>query len=112
MRPIIFGLALVQLLACSGVSAGEAQAPASSDGVQTADAPAPDQPARPAKVSKRTPKRPSQPAAAASSLQSAETYAADHSAGPAVSSTARPAVPAANSWTGFYIGAGGGVGQQ
>jgi hypothetical protein len=112
MRRIIFGLALVPFLACSSASAGEGPALAGSDGIPKAEAPPPDEPAHAAKVAKRMPKRQSQPAAASLSLQSAETHAADHSAGSPTSSAAKPASPAASSWTGFYVGAGGGIGRQ
>jgi hypothetical protein len=111
MRRIIFGLALVPFLACGSVSAGEGLALAGSDGMPKAEAPPPGKPAPAAKLAKRTPKRQSQPAAA-SSLQSAESYAADHSANSPTSSAAKPASPAAGSWTGFYLGAGGGIGRQ
>lgn len=113
MRHIIFGLALIPLLACSGVSAGERQAPAGSDGPQNAEAlPSSNPPARSSKVGKRMPKRQPQPAASPPSLQSAETYAVDHSASPPASSGAKPASPATNSWTGFHIGAGVGAAHQ
>lgn len=87
MRHLVFGLALLPLLACS-VSAGEAQASAESAGSQ------------------KTRKLPSLP------LSSAESYAAAHSANLPVSPTPKSASPATNSWTGVYVGGGIGAGRQ
>jgi hypothetical protein len=113
MRRIVFGLVLIPVLACGSVSAGEAQVPAGSEGTQKAEVlPPSDQPAHSLKSSKRMPKQSLRSAAAPRSLQSAETYAADHSASPPALSGERAASPATSSWTGFYVGAGAGVGHQ
>jgi hypothetical protein len=112
MRGLVFGLALIPLVACSSVSAGEGQPSTESDGSQTAQQlPSPNQ-GRSTKSKRQISKTQSRSAAPSLPLSSAETYAAEHSADLPVSAPAKPASPATNSWTGFYIGAGAGVGRQ
>jgi hypothetical protein len=112
MRGLVFGLAIIPLVACSSVFAGEGQPPTESDGSQTVQKlPSPDQ-GRSTKSKKQISKAQSKSAVPSLPLSSAETYAAEHSADLPVSSPAKPAAPATNSWTGFYIGTGAGVGRQ
>jgi hypothetical protein len=110
MRGVVFGLALIPLVVCSSVSAGDAQPSTESDGSQTVQKlPSPSQ-GRSAKNNKQISKSQSRPAPSSLPLSSAEAYAAEHSANLPVSSPPRTETPAANSWTGFYVGAGGGIG--
>lgn len=88
MRRLVFGLALWPIVASSSASAGGAQLATESAGSQKAQ------------------KLQSLP------LSSEESYAAAHSANLPVSSGANPTVPANNSWTGVYVGAGIGAGRQ
>ena len=114
MCRLVAGLALIALMACGSVSAGEVQ-PSGSDGPQTAHR-------QPSSVHKRTPGKQSRSAPASLPLSSAETYTAEHRGNLSVSSSAlppalspsapRPSAPATNSWTGFYLGGGGGVGRD
>ncbi len=126
MRRIVFGLLLVPLIACSDVLAEDAQIPnANTGGSQQAQAnkklpseqvSSPNQIDR-AKNRKQTSitrsRAPSAPAALP--LSSAETHASEHPGNLAISSAPKPAQPAgnspSNSWTGFYVGAGGGAAQ-
>jgi hypothetical protein len=99
MRRILFGLMLVPLIACSAVLADDAQVP---------NVPSPIDRAKHRKPTSVTRSRaPSAPAALP--LSSAETYASEHPGNLAISSTPKPAPPAGNSWTGFYVGAGVGA---
>jgi hypothetical protein len=111
MRRLVFGLALIPfVVACGGVSAGEGQLSTEPDGsqkVQKLSSPA-GQGTSPKKQVSRSQSRSAPPSLP---LSSAETYAAEHSADLPVSSPAKPASPTTNSWTGFYIGAGAGVGR-
>jgi hypothetical protein len=112
MRRIVFGLVLVPLIACGGVLADEARV--SNVDVPNANAGGSQQ----VQANRKLPNRkqtsttrsrgPSAPAALP--LSSAETYASEHPANLAISSAPKPAPPAGNSWTGFYVGAGAGVG--
>jgi hypothetical protein len=125
MRGIVFGLLLVPLIACGDVLADDAQAPnvrapnANTGGSQRVQAnkklrseqvPPPSQIDR-AKHRKQTSttrsRAPSAPGALP--LSSAETYASEHPGNLAISSAPKPAPPASNSWTGFYVGAGAGA---
>jgi hypothetical protein len=110
MRRLVFGLALIPLVACGSASAGEGSLSAASDGSQAVQrSPSPSQRQSPKKI-KQISKTQSRPTPSSLSLSSAETYAAEHSANLPVSSPPKPAAPATNSWTGFYVGAGAGIG--
>lgn len=110
MRHLVFGLALIPVLACGGVSAGEGQLSTESDGSQKVQKlPSPGQGRSSKKNISRTQSRLASPALPFSST---ETYAAEHSVDLPVSSQPRPASPATNSWTGFYVGAGIGAARQ
>jgi hypothetical protein len=115
MRRFVFGLALISLVACGSVSAGEGQAPNSEpDGSKKVQKlPSPGQP-HPPKNNKQVSTAQSGGRSIPRSLplSSAETYASEHSAGAPVSSAAKPTSPVTNSWTGFYVGAGIGAAQQ
>lgn len=114
MRRVVFGLALISLVACGCVHAGEAQAP-NTEAVRSQkiqNLPPPNQMHRPQKtrqVSRVKPDGRSVPQSLP--LSAAEAYASEHSASAPVSSTAAPTSPATNSWTGFYVGAGIGAAQ-
>jgi hypothetical protein len=123
MRRIVFGLLLVPLIACSDVWAEDAQVPnaqapnamvpnANSGGSQQVQAnkklPQVDRSKNRKPTSMTRSRAPS--AQGALPLSSAETYASEHPANLAISSAPKPAPPAGNSWTGFYVGAGAGVG--
>jgi hypothetical protein len=104
MRRIVFGLLLLPLIACGDVLAEDAQAP----NAQAANAPGPVDHAKHRKPTSATRSRtPSTPAALP--LSSAETYASEHPGNLAISSAPKPASPAGNTWTGFYVGAGVGA---
>ena len=115
MRHLTLGLALMAVLACGDVSAGVAQAPNSdSDASQNMrKSPSPGQ-IHPAKKNKQISKgqSPGQPAPQSLPLSAAEAYASEHSASAPISPAAKPAAPAGNSWTGFYLGAGAGAARQ
>jgi hypothetical protein len=122
MRRIVFGLLLVPLIACSDVLADDAQLPnaqapnANSGGSQQVQANkklrseqvSPSSQIDRAKNRKSTSMTRSR-APAALPLSSAETYASEHPGNLAISSAPKPAPPAGNSWTGFYVGAGVGA---
>jgi hypothetical protein len=110
MRRQVLGLALILLVACSSVSAGEVEQLTETDGTQKVqNLPSPNQ--GHAKKNKQTSRTQPRSVPPSLPLASAETYAAEHSADLPVSSAAKPASPTANSWSGFYIGAGAGVGR-
>jgi hypothetical protein len=108
---------LVPLIACRDVFADDAQAPnANSGGSQQVQANkklrseqvSPSSQIDRAKNRKSTSMTRSR-APAALPLSSAETYASEHPGNLAISSAPKPAPPAGNSWTGFYVGAGVGA---
>ena len=115
MRRVFFGLALVPLMACGSVFAGEGQPLNSEPGgsQKVRKLPSPSQ-ARRAKDNKQVSKGQfdGRPVPQSLPLSAAETYASEHSAGVPVSSTAKPASGVTNSWTGFYVGVGVGAAQQ
>ena len=113
MRGLVFGLALIPLVACSNVSAGDAQPSIESDGSQTVQKLPSRRQGRSVKNNKQISKTQSRPAPSSLPLASAEAHAAEHSANLPVSPATKSAPPAAtNSWSGFYIGAGAGAGRQ
>jgi len=111
LRRLVFGLALIPLVACSSVSAGEGQLSTESDGSQKMQK-LPSPQGRSPKNNKQISRTQSRSALPSLPLSSAETYASEHSVDLPVSSAAKPASPATNSWTGFYVGAGIGAARQ
>lgn len=112
MRRFVFGLALISVLACSSVFAGEVQAPNSeSDGLQKLPSPNQERPPKKNKQISRA-RSDGRPIPRSMPLSAAETYASEHSGSAPVSSAAKPVSPSTNSWTGFYVGAGSGAAQQ
>ena len=122
MHRIVFGLLLVPLIACGDVLADDAQAPsaivpnANSGGSQQMQANKKlrsEQVSRPSPIDRAKNRKPTSMtrsrAPGALPLSSAETYASEHPANLAISSAPKPAPPAGNSWTGFYVGAGVGA---
>ncbi len=112
MRRVLFGLLLFPLLAGGGVLAGEAGSgsnPGDSSGKLS-----PSGSTHPAKNSKRVSKTELDARSGMRSLAlpSTPTYTSEHPADLPISSAPRPAPPSSkNSWTGFYVGAGGGIAQ-
>jgi len=110
MRGPVFGLTLIALVICSSVFAGEGQLPIEADTSQKVQELAPPNRERPLKKNKHISRTQSRSAPSSLSLSSAETYAAAPSANFPVSSPAKAELPTTNSWTGFYVGGGAGVG--
>jgi hypothetical protein len=113
MRRVIFAIALVPLLGCGSVVAGDAPGtdPAAAAPDIQKPAASPTQARKTVKRVSRTPAD-GRPAAGPLPLSAAAAYASEHSASLPVSPAPTPAPPAARPWTGFYIGAGAGVGAQ
>jgi hypothetical protein len=113
MHRLLFGLALVSLMACSDAFAGD---PTNSD---SAGAPAVQKPPAPSRL--RAPKT-VKPVARTQSdrhseprplpLSSAAAYASEHAADLPISSAPKTTPPSSSPWTGFYVGVGAGVGHQ
>jgi hypothetical protein len=109
MHRLLFGLALVSLMACSDAFAGD---PPNSDSVA---APAAQKPPAPSRV--RAPKT-VKPVARTQSeprplpLSSAAAYASEHATDLPISSAPKTTPPSSSPWTGFYVGVGAGVGHQ
>jgi hypothetical protein len=119
MRRIVFGLLLVPLIACSDVLADDAQVPNAGGSRQTqANKKLPSEQVSPPsqidhskdrkQISITRSRAPSAPGALP--LSSAETHASEHPANLAISSVPKQAAPPGNSWTGFHVGVGVGVG--
>lgn len=115
MRRLAFGLALIAVVACGSVSAGEAQAPNSesdaSQKVRTLPSPGQIHPAKSNKQVSRA-QAAGRPGPRPLPLSAAETYASEHFANSPALPVVKPAPPAGNSWTGFYLGAGAGAARQ
>jgi hypothetical protein len=117
MRRALFGLALIPLMACSSV-AGEAQAPNSvSGGSQELQTNAKHRSSKRllhgAEYSKQTSRMQPDERSAPGSLPlsaAAAAYTSEHSPNLPISSVSKAAPPPTNSWTGFYVGVGAGVG--
>jgi hypothetical protein len=113
MHRLLFGLALISLMACSDASAGDAPNSAS------VGSPAVQKPPAPSRL--RVPKQ-VKPAVRTESdarsqprplpLSSAAAYASEHAADLPISSAPKAPPPSTHSWTGFYVGVGAGVGSQ
>jgi hypothetical protein len=108
MRRVSFGLAMISLTICSSAYAGDLPS-AVSDGSQQVQKSSPTVRIGHPKHDKRASR--TQSDGGALPLSSASAYAAEHSANLPISSVPRPASPPSNSWTGFYVGAGAGVGR-
>jgi hypothetical protein len=110
MRRVAFGLALMSLMMCGSTFAADAPS-ADSNGSQEVRKPSPTPQGRHPNT-KRVSVTPSDGRAAPQSLplSSAASYAAEHSASLPITSVPKPAPSPGNSWTGFYLGAGAGVG--
>jgi hypothetical protein len=113
MHRLLFGLALISLMACGDAFAGDAP---NSD---SAGAPAVQKPPAPGRL--HTPKTVRQVARTRSDgragprplpLSSAAAYASEHAADLPISSTPKTTSPSTGQWTGFYVGVGAGVGNQ
>ena len=111
MRRLVLPLTLIVFAGCSSVSAQQGQMSSGADGSPKAQKLSSNQ-GQPPKNNKQVSKPHTRLAPQSSPLLSAETYAAKHSADLPVSATASSASRAPNSWTGFYLGAGAGVGRQ
>jgi hypothetical protein len=111
MHRLLFGLALISLVACGDALAGD---PPNSDSVGL---PAVQQPPAPSRL--RAPKS-VKPVAKTQSdgrsrprplpLSSAAAYASEHAADLPISSAPKVTPPSTSPWTGFYVGVGAGVG--
>jgi hypothetical protein len=108
MRRLSFGLAMISLTICSSAYAGDPPS-AVSDGSQQVQKSSPTVRTGHPKDDKRGSRIQSD--GGALPLSSASAYAAEHSANLPISSVPKPASPPSNSWTGFYVGAGAGVGR-
>jgi hypothetical protein len=113
MHRLLFGLALVSLMACSDAFAGD---PANPDSGVSQPVQKPPPPGR-----LRVPKTAKQVAKTQSDgrseprplpLSSAAAYASEHAADLPISSAPKTPPPSPHSWTGFYVGVGAGVGSQ
>jgi len=124
MRRMFVRLASISLMMCSSAFAGDAPN-TDSNGSQKVQVPSPPLQTRRPKNNKqvsrtqpsktqpsRTQPSKSQPdeRSGPQSLSSAAAYASEHSASLPISSAPKSAPPSANPWTGFYVGAGAGVG--
>jgi len=113
MHSLLFGLALISLMACGDAFAGDPANPDSgvSPSVQKPPPPGRLRAPKTAKQVART--RPdgrseSRPLP----LSSAAAYASEHAADLPISSAAKMTPPSPHSWTGFYVGVGAGIGSQ
>jgi hypothetical protein len=108
----LFEMVLIPLLASSVVFAGDTPASGSSPGDSPGKFSRSDT-LRPAKNIKRVSKKQPDAHSEMRSLVLPFTApgASEHSADLPISPTPRSAPPSGNSWTGFYVGAGGGIAQ-
>jgi len=114
MRRLFFRLAVISLMMGGSAFAGD---PPNTDpnGSEKMQLPSPPPQTRRPKNNKqisRTQPSKTQPdeRSRSQSLSSAAAYASEHSASLPISSAPKSTPPSANSWTGFYVGAGAGVG--
>jgi hypothetical protein len=107
MRRVLFGLTLTSLLTCSAF-AGDAPN-ADPNGPQEVR-----KPSVPAQVlpknNKQVSKAQSDERSGLAALVPATAYASEHSVNLPISSTPKPTPASPHTWTGFYVGAGAGVG--
>jgi hypothetical protein len=111
MGRVVFGLALMSLMLCSSAFAGDVPNSDSGGSRQLQKPSPPSQMHRP-KSLKQVSGTPSVERSGSQSLplSSAAAYASEHSASLPISSVPRAAPPPGNSWTGFHVGVGAGVG--
>jgi hypothetical protein len=111
IRPVAVALTLISLMMCGSAFAGDAPT-TDSAGSQEVRKPSPTAQGRPDKKRVSATHTDGSSASRSLPLSSAETYATEHSARLPITSAPKPAAAPApgNSWTGFYVGAGAGVG--
>ena len=110
MHRILFGLALISLLAYGDAFAGD-MPNSDSAGLQDVHPPASPSQTRHPKTAKQVSGKPDGRAEQRSlSLPSAEAYASEHSASLPILSAPKSSPPSSRPWTGVYIGAGAGIG--
>jgi hypothetical protein len=111
MHRILFGLALILPMACSSAFAGDTPN-SDSGGSQDARKPSPPSQMHHAKTAKQVSTKPSDARSEPRSLPlpSAEAYASEHSADLPISSAPKSPPASTRPWTGFYLGAGAGIG--
>jgi hypothetical protein len=115
IRPVVVGLALISLMMGGSAFAGDAPN-TDSAGSQEVRKPSPTAQSRADKKRASAAHADGSSAPRSLPLSSAETYAAEHSASMPITSVPKPAASPGNasspgnSWTGFYVGAGAGVG--
>jgi hypothetical protein len=111
MHRMLFGLALISLMACSSAFAGDTPN-SGSGGSQDVQKPLPPSQIHRSKTIKQVSGRQSDGRSGPRSLplSSAEAYASEHSAGLPISSAPKSPPPSTRPWTGFYVGAGAGIG--
>jgi hypothetical protein len=114
MRRVFFRLAVISLMMGGSAFAGDAPN-TDPNGSEKMQLPSPPPQTRRPKNNKqvsRTQPSKTQPdeRSRPQSLSSAAAYASEHSASLPISSAPKSTPPSANSWTGFYVGAGAGVG--
>jgi hypothetical protein len=109
MRRVLFGLTLILPMMCSIAFAGDASN-ADSNGSQKMQKPSPSAQIRRLKNNKQVPRTQSELRSGPRSLSSAAAYASEHSATLPISSVPKSTPPPTNSWTGFHVGVGAGVG--
>lgn len=111
MHRMLFGLALISLITSSNALAGDTPN-ADSGGSQDPHKPSPPsqmhQPKTIKQVSRKPPEVRSEPRSLP--LPSAEAYASEHSSSLPISPAAKSPPTSTRPWTGFYIGAGAGIG--
>jgi hypothetical protein len=109
MRRVLFGLMLTSLVTCSAF-AGDASN-ADPNGPQQARKPSPPVHVLP-KNNKQTSKAQSDERSRLDALAPAAAYASEHSVNLPISSAPKPTPSSTRPWTGFYVGAGAGVGSS
>jgi hypothetical protein len=111
MHRILFSFALISLMASGNALAGDTPN-ADSGGSQDLHQSAPPSQTHHPKTLKHVSAKPSDARAEPRSLplSSAAAYAAEHSADLPISSAPKSATPPSRPWTGFYLGAGAGIG--
>jgi hypothetical protein len=111
MHRMLFGLALILPMACSNAWAGDTPNSDSGSSQEVSKPSLPGRMHRP-KAIKQVSGKPSAGRSEPRSvpLSSAEAYAAEHSADLPILSAPKSPPPSTRPWTGFYIGAGAGIG--
>ena len=109
MRCVLFGLTLSSLMTCSAF-AGDVPNP-DLNGPQEVRKPSSSAQAHP-KTNKPVSKAQADERSKLKALAPAAAYASEHSANLPISSAPKPASASPRPWTGFYVGAGAGVGSS